>query len=63
MLEHFHFDNLSRHYCFRSPELARDKKRRQQQCVMVMFLDDTTCTFHIDVSFENLHIFLLLGTN
>ncbi|KAI9587791.1 tyrosine-protein phosphatase non-receptor type 4 isoform X1 [Glossina fuscipes] len=46
MLERFRLSNLS-HYRFRSTELARDKKQRQQ-CVTVLFLDDTTHTFRIE---------------
>lgn len=50
MLERFRLSNLSRHYRLRSTELARDKKQRQQ-CVTVLFLDDATHTFRIEVSF------------
>ena len=50
MLERFRLCNLSRQYRSRSAELARDKKQRQQ-CVTILFLDDTTHTFRIEVSF------------
>ncbi|XP_075164725.1 protein tyrosine phosphatase Meg isoform X1 [Haematobia irritans] len=47
MLERFRLSNLSRQYRLRSAELARDKKQKQQ-CVTVLFLDDTTHTFRIE---------------
>ncbi|XP_037818072.1 tyrosine-protein phosphatase non-receptor type 4 isoform X1 [Lucilia sericata] len=47
MLERFRLCNLSRHCRLRSTELARDKKQRQQ-CVTILFLDDTTQTFRIE---------------
>ncbi|XP_059217198.1 tyrosine-protein phosphatase non-receptor type 3 isoform X3 [Stomoxys calcitrans] len=49
MLERFRLSNLSRHYRLRSTELAREKKQKQQ-CVTVLFLDDTTHTFRIEDS-------------
>lgn len=58
MLERFRLCNLSRHCRLRSTstELARDKKQRQQ-CVTILFLDDTTHTFRIEVSFQFLKKF------
>lgn len=47
MLERFRLGGLSGTYRIRSAELARDKKQRQQ-CVTVLFLDDSTHTFRID---------------
>ncbi|XP_037939392.1 tyrosine-protein phosphatase non-receptor type 4 isoform X2 [Teleopsis dalmanni] len=47
MLERFRLSNLSSRFRFRGTELARDKKQRQQ-CVTVLFLDDTTHTFRIE---------------
>lgn len=52
MFERFRLGNLSRNYRLRgaSTELARDKKQQRQQCVTVLFLDDITHTFRIEVS-------------
>lgn len=52
MFERFRLSNLSKSYRQRgaSSELARDKKQQRQQCVTVLFLDDITHTFRIEVS-------------
>lgn len=54
MFERFRLGNLSRNYRLRgaSTELARDKKQQRQQCVTVLFLDDITHTFRIEVSLQ-----------
>lgn len=54
MFERFRLGNLSRNYRLRgaSTELARDKKQQRQQCVTVLFLDDITHTFRIEVSLK-----------
>lgn len=52
MFERFRLSNLSRTFRLRGggTELARDKKNPQrQQCVTVLFLDDITHTFRIEV--------------
>jgi len=52
MFERFRLSNLTRTFRLRGggPELARDKKNPQrQQCVTVLFLDDITHTFRIEV--------------
>lgn len=58
MLERFRWSNLSATYRLRSAELARDKKQRQQ-CVTVLFLDDTTHTFRIEVSSQSALFFVI----
>lgn len=53
MFERFRLNNLTRTFRLRGggPELARDKKTPQrQQCVTVLFLDDITHTFRIEVT-------------
>lgn len=49
MLERLRLGGLSGTYRSRSAELARDKKPRTIS-VTVLFLDDSTYTFHIEVS-------------
>lgn len=60
MFERFRLSNLSKSYRQRgaSSDLARDKKQQRQQCVTVLFLDDITHTFRIDVSkrLEHAHL-------
>ena len=51
MLDRLSFGGLSASYRSKSAELAREKKEKQQ-CVTVLFLDDSTHNFRIDVSIE-----------
>lgn len=50
MLERIRFGGFSGTYKIRKAELARDKKT-QTFAVVVLFLDDTTHTFQVEVNF------------